>query len=238
MLGYVHPLAGKQHALLKHRIRPYVSDQVLFSITEDQAIASSRKHLTVFFSDIEGVTRLMGQLNENTITRLRNEYLNEMSKIARRYGGTVDKYMGDGVMVLFGQSKDVSRDAISCVKMALAMRDKLAELALSWQCFGRDLHIRIGIHSGFCTVGKFGSAARMEYTAIGSTVNRASRLEGCADTDEILISSATYKLLLAEIICHAKPPVRVKGIDTPIDIYSVNSTKPKQIPLGNVRLLN
>jgi len=229
--------AGKKHALLQHRIRPYIADQVLFSITENQAIASRRKHLTVFFSDIEGFTRLMDQLNENTITRLLNEYLNEMSQIAHRYGGTVDKYMGDGVMVLFGQSMDVSRDAVSCVKMALAMRDKLAELALSWQCFGRDLHIRIGIHSGFCTVGNFGSAARMEYTAIGSTVNRASRLEGCADTDEILISSATYRLVQAEITCRARPPVRVKGIDTPMDIFSVNSIKPKQIPLGNVRLL-
>ena len=234
----VHRSAGKKHALLQHRLRPYISERVLFSITTDEIIASRRKHLTVFFSDIEGFTCLMDQLNENTITRLLNEYLNEMSQIAHRYGGTVDKYMGDGVMVLFGQSMDVSRDAVNCVKMALAMRDKLAELALSWQYFGRDLHIRIGIHSGFCTVGNFGSAARMEYTAIGSAVNRASRLEGCADTDEILISRATYKLVQAEITCRAKPPVRVKGIDTPIEVYSVNSIKPKQIPLGNVRLLN
>jgi len=233
----VHRTVGEKHALQQHRLRPYISEQVLFSITADEAIDSRRKHLTVFFSDIEGFTRLMDQLNENTTTRLLNEYLNEMSQIAYGYGGTVDKYMGDGVMVLFGQSTDVSRDAVSCVKMALAMRDKLNELALGWQHFGRELHIRIGIHSGFCTVGNFGSAARMEYTAVGSVVNRASRLEGCADTDEILISATTYKLVQEEISCRAKPPVTVKGIDAPIAIYSVDSIKPRQIPAGCVRLL-
>jgi adenylate cyclase len=178
----------------------------------------------------------MDQLNVNTITRLLDEYLNEMSQITHRYGGTVDKYMGNGVMVLFGQSKDVSRDAVSCVKMALAMRDKLNELALGSQRFGRELHILIGIHSGFCTVGNFGSAARMEYTAVGSVVNRASRLEGCADTDEILISAATYKMVHKEISSKAKPPVMVKGIDTPIAIFS-GLGHAKADSAGFVRLL-
>lgn len=233
----VHRAVGERHALQQSRIRPYISEQVLSSITADETIASKRKHLTVFFSDIEGFTNLMDQLNENTITRLLNEYLNEMSQIAYRHGGTVDKFMGDGVMMLFGQSMDVSRDALNCVKMALAMRAKLNELALGWQCFGRDLHIRIGIHSGFCRVGNFGSSARMEYTAVGSTVNRGSRLEGCADTDEILISGATYKLIQEEINCRAKPPVMVKGINKPIAIFSVDSVKPKRITVGSVRLL-
>lgn len=233
----VHGTVGEKHALLQHRSRPYISDQVLISITADEAIVSRRKHLTVFFSDIEGFTCLVDQLNVNTITRLLNEYLNEMSQIAHRYGGTVDKYMGDGVMMLFGQSTDVSRDAVSCVKMALAMRDKLNELALGWQRFGRELQPRIGIHSGFCTVGNFGSAARMEYTAVGSVVNRASRLEGCADTDEILIYAATHKLVHKEISCRAKPPVMIKSIDAPIAIYSVDAVMPRQISAGCVRLL-
>ncbi|HAK53168.1 MAG TPA: hypothetical protein DCM54_14885 [Gammaproteobacteria bacterium] len=216
-----HQRAGKRNEVLQSRLKPYISQQVFHSITENQMIPSRRCHLTVFFSDIEGFTHSMDHLNENAVTRLLNEYLNEMARLAHRFGGTVDKFIGDGVMILYGHSPDIRRDAIACVRMALAMREKLSEIMFDWQQLGQDLHIRIGIDSGFCTVGNLGSSERMEFTAIGSTVNRASRLEGCAGTDEILIYDATYNLVCNHIKCGERTLVTVKGIDKPIGVHCV-----------------
>ena len=185
---------GKRNEALQSRLKPYIAQQVFHLITENQRIPSWRCHLTGFFSAIEAFTHLMVGLSENTLIRLLNEYLNKMACLAHRYGGTVDKFIGEGVMILYGQSTDIRKDAIACVQMTIAIQEKLSEITLGWQQLGQRLHIRIGIHSGFFTVGNFGSSEGIEFTAIGSTINRASRLEACVATDEILISDATYKL--------------------------------------------
>jgi len=192
---------------------------------EENHEESARKCLTVFFSDIEGFTGLMDSLEEETVTRILNEYLDSMANIAIEHGGTIDKFMGDGIMVFFGDpvSTGRSNDALACIKMALAMREKVKLLRYKWSEEGifSELHVRIGIHTGFCTVGNFGCASRMDYTAVGSTVNIASRLEGQAARDGILISAESYRMVQGKVrACH-RDQVYLKGIKRGIESYDV-----------------
>ncbi|MBD3646642.1 MAG: hypothetical protein HUJ31_04120 [Pseudomonadales bacterium] len=213
----------RRHRLedITDRLRRYISPQIFSSLAADGVSdITRRRRLTVFFSDIEGFTRLMDRLDEGTVTRLLNEYLTDMAAIALRHGGTVDKFMGDGVMVFFGDpvSKGPREDAVACVRMALAMRDRLNALRDRW---GGDLHIRIGIHTGYCAVGNFGSEDRMDYTIIGGTVNLASRLESQAGRNEIVISGDTHALVAGTFRCVPKTRTRLRGIARPVTLYSV-----------------
>ncbi|MCZ6501125.1 MAG: adenylate/guanylate cyclase domain-containing protein [Gammaproteobacteria bacterium] len=208
-----------------NRLRPYVSPQLAASLEVVGNMPTSRKKITVFFSDIEGFTELMDSLSEALITRILNEYLNEMAEIAIAHGGTVDKFIGDGVMIFFGapDSRGHAQDAIACVRMAVAMFIKLEELRSKWIGEGipAGLHIRIGIHSGYCAVGNFGSKQRMDYTAIGAVVNLASRLESAADRDAILVSIDTWELVKGEVQGEMKHPIRVKGIARAISVVAI-----------------
>lgn len=205
----------------------YISPQLFTEITQKTKTGqkTNRKRLTVFFSDIEGFTELMDNLEEETVTHILNEYLNSMAEIATKYGGTIDKFMGDGMMIFFGDphTKGAKEDALACVRMSLEMAQRLKRLRSKWQAAGifSDLHMRIGINTGYCAVGNFGSENRMDYTAVGSAVNLASRLEGCAGRDSILISNGTYQLVFSAIDCHEQVPVNVKGIRRSIQNYLV-----------------
>ena len=142
-------------------------------------MVSQRKKLTVFFSDIAGFTEITDKMELEDLTQLLNQYLTEMSRIALSYGATIDKYIGDAVMIFFGdpKSRGVSADAIACVKMAVAMQKRVRQLASIWRDAGieRPLTCRMGIHTGYCTVGNFGSEDHVSYTAVGSGVNLVSR---------------------------------------------------------------
>ena len=125
--------------------------------------------------------------------------------LKREVGATIDKYVGDAIVIFFGdpETRGVKEDALACVKMAIAMRQKMAELQGTWRDSGiaNPLRCRIGINTGFCTVGNFGSEDRMDYTIIGSGVNLASRLESASAPGEILISYETYALVKDQIQC-------------------------------------
>ncbi|MBV1876255.1 MAG: hypothetical protein KUG79_01310 [Pseudomonadales bacterium] len=226
-LGSSRRAVKKDHGLLvdtAKKLSRYISPQIYSSIaSEQQHIKTFRKRLTVFFSDLEGFTELMDTLEEETVTLILNEYLNTMAKIAVDHGGTVDKFIGDGIMVFFGDpdTQGARQDALACARMALEMQRQLKRLRSKWRRAGiySDLHMRIGIHSGFCAVGNFGSEARMDYTAVGSTVNIASRLEGQAGRDSILISGASFQLVEHMLQCEQQPPVRLKGIKRMIENY-------------------
>lgn len=239
-----HVQVNERRHRLEHmtdRLRRYISPQLFSSLAAAELpVVTRRKRLTVFFSDIEGFTRMMDRLDEGEVSRLLNEYLNDMAAIALHYGGTVDKFMGDGVMVFFGDpvTRGPREDALACVRMAVAMRSRLGLLRERWQ---GDLHIRIGIHTGYCTVGNFGSEDRMDYTIIGGTVNLASRLENRADRDEILISEDTRTLVAAEFRCVPKSRIHVKGISRQINVYSVvpgHVASPGSCEQGVIRLMD
>ena len=210
--------AREQLAKLACKLSKYLSPQVydsIFSGEKDVKIESYRRYLTVFFSDIVGFTPKTEELDHLALTKWLNTYLNEMAGIALDYGGTLDKFIGDSVMVFFGDPTTCGKqeDAVRCVEMALAMQKKAKELGIE---------VRMGISSGDCTVGNFGSEDRMEYTVIGRQVNVASRLEHHSEAGKILISDATYAHVKNAILCEPQGEIRVKGIDYPIMTHRVD----------------
>ena len=220
----------RTHALegLTAKLAKYLSPQVyssIFSGQNDVRVETRRKKLTIFFSDIKGFTEMTDNLESEVLSGLLNNYLDEMAQIALRHGGTIDKFIGDAVMVFFGDPETCGEkeDAIACVRMALDMRDRMVMLREKWKNEGiyKPLRIRCGINTGYCTVGNFGCESRMDYTIVGGQVNLASRLESSADPDQILISHETYALVKDVIACAEKGEITVKGITRPIQTYQV-----------------
>ncbi len=213
---------------LSVKLAKYLSPQVydsIFSGRQEVKIASTRKKLTIFFSDIAGFTETADRLESEELCQLLNHYLTEMSRIALDHGATIDKYVGDAILVFFGdpETRGVKEDALACVKMAIAMRNRMRDLADIWRQVGieKPLEVRMGIHTGFCTVGNFGSEDRMDYTIIGGAVNTASRLETLATPGEILISYETLAHVRDQIHCEEHGEVEVKGIAYPVATYWV-----------------
>jgi adenylate cyclase len=216
---------------LSTQLSKYLSPQIyqsIFSGQQTARVASRRKKLTVYFSDIAGFTEAADRMESEDLTGLLNEYLTEMAKIALKHGATIDKYVGDAIMIFFGDpaSRGVKEDALTCVRMAIEMRNRLKELASIWESRGFSEHLitRTGIHTGFCTVGNFGSEDRMDYTIIGGAVNLASRLEQAAQPGTILISHETYSLVHSEFHCLEHQTLKLKGMAYPVKTYvAVNS---------------
>jgi PAS domain S-box-containing protein len=225
-----HALAEKNDMLqaLSGKLAKYLSRQVYDSIFEGRTevrVESYRKELTVFFSDIQGFTELSDRIEAEPLSELLNHYLSEMSKIAQEHGGTVDKFIGDGMMIFFGDPESLGpkEDALACARMAIAMRERAAELQREWERLtgAIRLRVRMGINTGYCTVGNFGSEERLDYTIVGKEVNAASRLEDAAQPDQIHISQNTYELIKEEIPCHPVGEVRVRGLAYPIKTYEI-----------------
>jgi PAS domain S-box-containing protein len=217
---------------LSAKLAKYLAPQVydsIFTGRQDVKIVSKRKKLTVCFSDIVGFTEITDQMESEDLTQLLNHYLTEMSKIALQYGATIDKYVGDAIVMFFGdpESRGVREDALGCVKMALAMQKRVGDLGDHWRSIGIEapLRCRIGVHTGYCTVGNFGSEDRMDYTIVGGAVNLASRLEHEAPPGGVIISYETFAHVKDEIHCEERGHIRVKGIAYPIATYSVVALK-------------
>jgi adenylate cyclase len=215
---------------LSEKLKRYLAPQVVNSLLDgsrDAQIQTQRKKLTVFFSDLKDFTASTTKWQPEDITFLLNSYFSEMSKIVHEYGGTLDKFIGDAMVVFFGDpdTQGVKEDATQCVKMALAMQRRMAELQILWREMGSDktFQMRCGINTGYCDVGNFGSDLRMDYTIIGQEVNRAARLEQAADPGGILISSETYALVRDEVVADERAPLQAKGFAEPITAYAVRA---------------
>ena len=209
---------------LSHYLSPQVFESI-FSGERDAAISTDRKKLTVFFSDIKDFTATTEDLEPEELTFLLNDYLTKMTEIALEHGATIDKYIGDAMLLFFGDptTKGVEEDALTCVRMAIAMQRRMVDLRAKWKDFGheRPIHMRIGINTGYCNVGYFGSDKRMDYTIIGGEVNLAARLEGIAEPDGIMMANETYALVRHEIHAEEQKPIQVKGISRKIRPYAV-----------------
>ena len=181
-----------------------------------------RKELTILFSDIKSFTTYSSTLSPDEIQRLLNEYFEAMVEIVFKYGGTVDKFIGDGLMVFFGDPEAQEDHAVRCVKAAIEMQKKCRELKTRWESEGKfPLKIRIGLNTGPVVVGNMGSARRLSYTVLGSAVNLAQRLESNAPVEGIMISHRTYKLVKDHVTVRPMAPIRVKGLEEPIQVYEV-----------------
>jgi adenylate cyclase len=213
---------------LSAKLSKYLSPQIYASIFQGRQqaeIASSRKKLTVFFSDLVGFTETTEHLESEDLAIVLNSYLNEMAGIALKHGATLDKYVGDAIIAFFGdpETKGVTEDAKACVAMAVEMQQRIAELEKELKKGGlkRPFRARIGINTGFCTVGNFGSQDRMDYTIIGGAVNLAARLEAAAGPGSILIARETWTLVKNMIVAKEIPPLTVKGFEQPLHAYKV-----------------
>jgi class 3 adenylate cyclase len=219
-------------AALSDKLSRYLAPQVYRSIfdgSRDAQIRTQRKKLTVFFSDIKDFTASTARWQPEDVTHLLNSYFSEMSKIAAEYGGTLDKFVGDAMVIFFGDpdTRGVRQDALQCVRMAIAMQRRMGELQSLWSACGTDktFQIRIGINTGYCDVGNFGSDLRMDYTIIGSEVNLAARLEQAASPGGVMMSRETWALVRGEIEADRSAPVAAKGFPEPIEAWAVRDPR-------------
>ncbi|MEP3331058.1 adenylate/guanylate cyclase domain-containing protein [Sedimentitalea sp.] len=221
---------NKEKELLSRRLGKYLSpqlyDAILTGEQTDEVIAT-RKKLTIFISDIVRFTEITDRLESEELSVLLNHYLTEMSTIAQAHGGTIDKFIGDAVVVYFGdpKTKGVKEDAAACVRMAIAMQDRVHELKQEWLDLGLEesFDLRIGINTGYCTVGNFGSDMRMDYTIIGGEVNLAARLEAAADVGGILLANETHALVKDWVNADEDEPLSVKGFSRPVRTFKLRS---------------
>ena len=207
------------------RLTRYFSPDVANSILAgniDVDPASKRKKLTTFFSDIRGFTTLSEELEPEELVDLLNEYLSVMTEIVFRHGGTVDKYIGDAIMAVFGDPIPQEDHAAQAMSTALEMQATMAEMQAGWfDRYRETLAIGIGITTGYATVGNIGSASRMEYTALGTQVNLASRLASKAKPGQILVSERTVLEGRDLVEATAVEQIELDGISRPVRIYEI-----------------
>lgn len=218
----------EEHFQTSRKLIKYLPPQVwesIFTGKRDARLQTQRKKLTIFFSDIKDFTETSDEMPPDALTEMLNTYFEHMSRIALRYGGTIDKFIGDAILIFYGDptSRGAKEDALACVSMAIEMRREMQILRQKWQSMGieRPLHIRMGVTTGYCHVGNFGSESRMSYTIIGRDANLAARLQSVASPDEILISHDTYMLVRDRILCKEKGAVTLRGIAKPVQVWEV-----------------
>jgi len=228
---------------LSSKLSKYLSPQIYQSIFRGEQtveISAKRKKLTICFTDIAGFTETTDNLESEELTNVLNHYLTEMSVIALQHGATIDKFIGDAMLLFFGdpESKGVAEDAKACVLMAIAMQRRMRELEQEWRNRGllRPFRIRMGITTGFCTVGNFGSRDRMDYTIIGNEVNLAARLQSATEPGSILLSHETNALVQGLVMTEEQPPITVKGFPKPISGYKLVGTYNDLVKAGRVVL--
>jgi len=180
-----------------------------------------RKMMTVVFTDIRGFSSLTDSLEPEELFQLLSKYHSEMIRIVHNYDGTLNKIMGDGLLIFFGDPIPMDDHADRAVRMAMDMQRKVADLSDEWNRYGHRLGVGIGINSGFATVGNVGSDAYSDYTVIGNQVNVASRLETTAGPGQILISQRTYHMLKEAVKVEEMGDIEVKGTHTPVKVYCV-----------------
>ena len=187
-------------------------------------VVNKRAKLTIMFSDIVGFTELSDSLSADNLADILNTYMHCMTLIANKHGAVLDKFIGDGMVCFFGEpnSRGPRQDALDCVAMAIDMRREMRTLRQKWRLMGFEgLYIRIGITTGYCHVGNFGSNNRLSYTLIGKEANLASRLEAVAGKGEIYISESTHDYIAHDFDCEYAGAFPLKGFDNKVSAWKV-----------------
>ena len=209
----------------------YLTASVINEMLKDPSklkLGGDKKNLSVLFSDIRGFTTISEKLSPEDLVHLLNEYLTAMTDIVFKYDGTLDKYMGDAIMAVFGAPLDQPDHAKRACLTALDMMNELHKLQKKWQEEGKPpLNIGIGINSGDMVVGNMGSQMRFDYTVMGDMVNLGSRLEGTNKEygSNIIFSEFTYDAVKDYVCCRELDSVRVKGKKLPVKIYELLGEK-------------
>lgn len=206
---------------LERYMSPNIVEKVLANPNEIH-LGGENQTVTILFSDIRGFTRMSEHMEPHAVVELLNEFFTEMTDLIFESGGTLDKYLGDGIMAVYGAPLAKPDDALRATKTAMEMQRALAALNRDWQSRGQPpLRMGVGVNTGPVTAGNIGSAKRMDYTVIGDAVNLASRLCSNAAGGQILVSDSTYMQLNGKIPAKRLEPIRVKGKETPVDLHEV-----------------
>jgi class 3 adenylate cyclase len=205
---------------LRRYLSPKLTDKIL---GDGQSLAKEpkRKMMTVVFTDIRGFSTLADSLEPEELFHLLDKYLSEMIKIVHHYDGTLNKIVGDGLLIFFGDPIEMTDHHERAVRMAIDMQKKVSDLKDQWLEYGYELGIGIGINTAFMTVGNIGSDMHRDYTVIGNQVNVAARLESQAKSGQILISQRTYSKVKKIVEVEEMGPIKVKGIHDPVRTYNV-----------------
>lgn len=209
----------------RQALERFLSSQIVERIlaSPDQVhLGGENQNATILFADIRGFTRMSEKMEPQKVVEVLNEFFGEMTDLLFDNGGTLDKYLGDGIMALFGAPIGKPDDALRSVKTAVEMQRSLAKLNREWENRGQpSLRMGVGVNTGPVTAGNIGSPRRMDYTVIGDAVNLASRLCANAAGGQILISDSTYRQLNSSFPAKKLEPIRVKGKETPVEIYEI-----------------
>lgn len=224
-----HQAVGRLNTMVSviNKLTRFVPPQVwepIVKMDSPVSVSNKRAKLTIMFSDIVGFTELSDSLSADNLADILNTYMHCMTLIANKHGAVLDKFTGDGMVCFFGEpdSRGVRQDALDCIAMAIDMRREMRTLRQKWRLMGFEgLYIRIGISTGYCHVGNFGSNNRLSYTLIGKEANLASRLETSAGKDEILVSESTYDYVCHNYECQHAGTFQLKGFDEKISAWKV-----------------
>ncbi len=234
----LHSESEEQRAQLMNLFSKYVDPEVAQTIwmrRDEVSLLGQEKVATVLFTDIRSFTAMSAGVASQTVLKWLNEYFTEMDNIIRAHGGLLNKFIGDGLLVVYGVplSRGVKEDTCAAVKTAFAMLRRMEELNLHRDPNSPfpDVHIGVGIHTGLLTCGNVGSANRLEYSVIGETVNLASRLESLNKDfhTEIILSGDTYEIVkdvFPNLYLLGTTPVR--GFSDPLAIYSARPQRSGQ----------
>lgn len=208
---------SQQRSALERFLSPGVAQKIAAEAADIQ-LRGETQNLTVLFADIRGFTSMAEKMTPEETVEILNDFFNAMSDKIFSHEGTLDKFLGDGLMCLFGAPLSKGTDALNAVRTAVEMQQTLLEINKD---LGRPLHMGIGINTGRAVVGYIGATRRMDYTAIGDVVNVASRLCAAAAPDQVLVSAATQMEFGMELPTRKLEPVKVKGKTEPIQVFEV-----------------
>lgn len=207
------------------RLRRFLSPQLAEVVLSggDALLESHRREITVVFCDLRGFTALSETAEPEVVIGILREYHAAMGELIFRFGGTLEHFAGDGIMVFFNDPVPYADHVQRAIRMGVAMRERVTGLASEWRRRGFDLGLGIGIAVGFATLGKIGFEGRVDYGAVGSVVNLAARLCAVAGASQILVSQRT--LAAADGVADAEPvpDVELKGFHSPVRAFNVRS---------------
>ncbi len=224
---YQYLTERKQKTMIKGMFSQYLNPSVvneLIAHPEKLRLGGEKKELTVFFSDIASFTNFSEKLDAVDLVHILNEYLTGMTDIILKNDGTLDKYVGDAIMAVWGAPMGLPNNALSACRAAIQMQEKIKEITLGWEKEGKPkLIVRMGLNTDFMVVGNVGGSSRFDYTVIGDAVNLGSRMEGANKTygTRIMISERTRNLVKDEFLCRELDYLIVKGKTQPIRVFEL-----------------
>ncbi len=227
MIFFNYVTADREKRQVRTAFQYYLTKSVMEEMLkhpEKLKLGGDKRELSVLFSDIRGFTTISERLPPEELVRTLNEYLTPMTDLVFKHEGTLDKYMGDAIMAIWGAPLTQEDHALRACAAAVEMLQQLAELSKRWAAQGRPIiDIGIGINSGHMAVGNMGSDMRFDYTVMGDNVNLGSRLEGTNKEygTHIIISEFTFALVKGKVVARELGSVRVKGKKKPVGIYEL-----------------